>query len=357
MYRILVISNPISEREVHEVDPYQKLSRMGFNVHFAVLGKIDRNIQIKDVNIYECAGPNIFSKLLQLIKIIKQEKIEYVINSTSSAKVLMTLLLISKISPAIPIIRVSSNTLETSVLQENNKLFKFIKRLIYPLIWRMSLSNATGIIVLSRSLYELVRQYATGDILVASQGVDTSIFRPLKMKKEYDLLFVGRLSKEKNLPMLFEVFKKLKKEMPNIKLCIIGDGPEKERLKNYASDGVLFLGYVRQSELPRYYNKSKVIVLTSLSEGLPTVLMEAMACGVPAVATNVGGVAEIVKDWETGLLAESNDYNSFKEKIKFLLENESARVKMGSKALQFVRREHSIVALAEKYKKFLSFLK
>lgn len=353
--RILVISNQISRQEIHEIDPYLKMSKMNFNIHFAILGKIS-NIDQKNVNglvIHEC-GDIPFLWLIRLIKIIRKENINFVMNSTSSIKVLLLVFLISKIINITSMVRISSNTLETAILQEKNRFIKFLKKIIYPIVWKVSLSNADKVLVLSKSLYDLVRAKAGNtNIYIISQGIDTNLFKPINIKKEYDLLFVGRLSREKNLDILLKIFKELRKDFSNLKLCIIGDGPEKDRLIKSATNGVIFLGYVEQSKLQLYYNKSKIIILTSISEGLPTVLMEAMACGIPAVATNVGGVCEIVVDNKTGYVANLNSYSILKNKIRYLLENENVRKKMSILSIKYVQKKHSILALAKKYKKFM----
>ncbi len=126
------------------------------------------------------------------------------------------------------------------------------------------------------------------------------------------VLTVGRLSREKAHNDLLAAYKLLREAHPEIssKLIIVGDGPEREKLENAAGsqglkERVIFAGQV--SGVQPFYAAADVFVLPSHSEGSPNVLLEAMAAGVPIVATNVGGVPEVVKNDETALLVPARD--------------------------------------------------
>jgi len=359
MHKVLVISHPLDEHSKQEIDPYCKLSKAGLQIYFAYGGGISPDsLDCRNyINFIYCRG-NIISKLKTMLDLIETTDIDFLFNSTSSVKNLINMLILKKLCPkVIPVVRIEADTPKAAVYQEKSSILKIIKTVVYPIVWRLCISSAKGVIALSKYLGELALKYGARKMVVVSQGVDIGLFKPMRTKKVYDLIFIGRISKEKNLPMLFKAFRELKKEIPSIKLCVVGDGPEKECLeREYGGEGIHFSGYVEHSELPEYYNKSKIFILTSVSEGLPTVIMEAMACGVPVIATDVGGVTELVKDGVTGFVVKPNDYIGLKEKIKYLLENEDMRVRMGNKAVQFIRREHSIEAIAGKYKRFLGGL-
>lgn len=350
--KILVVSKPVTRFTEHELDPYFKMAKMGFQVHFLYRG--DSLEATDNMVLHKCKGE---STLKRVLDIIKREKIDFIMNSTSNVEILLLVLLSSKLTSAIPVLRITSNTPETAVHQERNKLNKVIKRIIYPTVWRISMLNAEGVICVSSYLKDLVVSYGAKNVLVASQGVDLDNFKPKEVAKEYDLLFVGRISKEKNLTMLLDAFKELKKDYRDLKLCVVGEGPEKDELKKkYGEKDIYFEGYVNHSNLQDYYNKSKILVLTSLSEGFPTVIMEAMACGLPVVATNVGGVPEIIAHGKTGFLVDPNDLRDLKERIKSLLINEDIRRDMGNKALKCIKNHHSLSVVSKKYDEFLSDL-
>lgn len=128
------------------------------------------------------------------------------------------------------------------------------------------------------------------------------------------LLFVGNLVPVKNVSALLEAFAALTAggQHPELELIIIGDGSERERLKQLArtldvDKRTQFLGIRRHVELPVYYNAADCLCLSSLNEGLPNVVLEALACGLPVVATAVGGVPEVIDSPALGLLTEPGD--------------------------------------------------
>ncbi|MEO0770770.1 MAG: glycosyltransferase, partial [Cyanobacteria bacterium J06649_4] len=121
------------------------------------------------------------------------------------------------------------------------------------------------------------------------------------------LLFVGRLAAVKGLPMLLESVQRIKQTIPNIKLTVVGDGPDRQMLEAQTADWGLseqveFVGYQSQAAVREYLQQTDVFVLPSFAEGVPVVLMEAMMSGVPVVATQIAGVSELVTDGESGFL-------------------------------------------------------
>lgn len=168
-------------------------------------------------------------------------------------------------------------------------------------------------------------------------GVNTSIFQPIQDQREIDAtkIFlqiplkkkvigsVGRLEDIKNYDLLLRVFAKLAREHGNnVHLVLVGDGDEREKLENTVRDldifqNTSFLGiqYDIQKILPIF----DVFALTSLSEGTCISLLEAQACGIPAVVTNVGGNSKIIKDGYNGFLCRKDDLDDIVRKIIILL--------------------------------------
>ena len=130
--------------------------------------------------------------------------------------------------------------------------------------------------------------------------------------KAETLLYVGRLDVEKGIPVLFSSMSILKERGYHLKLTLLGDGPDRNYLESLAndleiSDWVNFQGFVGQDVVVDTLIKSDIFLLPSFAEGIPVSLMEAMASGVPVVATNVGGVSELVVDKMTGLVVSPSD--------------------------------------------------
>jgi glycosyltransferase involved in cell wall biosynthesis len=142
--------------------------------------------------------------------------------------------------------------------------------------------------------------------------VDLTEFKQKKnAKKDYDLLFVGRLSSEKRIDRILKVINELKIDDNKIKLGIIGNGPEEIKLKNQIKKerlekNVIYLGY--KNNVVPYYQKTKLLILMSAREGSPVVLPEAMACGIVPIVMNVGDIGDIVNN-NNGLI-----YDVFNEK-------------------------------------------
>ena len=160
------------------------------------------------------------------------------------------------------------------------------------------------------------------------------------------ILSVGRLSKEKGHADLLECFRQLCEEHPHLdcKLVIVGDGPERESLlANARASGVneriVFTGQV--ADVAPFYAIADVCVLPSHSEGSPNVLLEAMAARVPVVATNVGGVPEIVEDEKSALLVPPGEPSSLAAGIARVLHDSNLQSRLTEAAAALVVKNHS----------------
>jgi colanic acid/amylovoran biosynthesis glycosyltransferase len=144
-------------------------------------------------------------------------------------------------------------------------------------------------------------------------GVDVELFRYRKVsEKVRKLLYAGRLAVEKGLPVLFESLRMLADQGYDFELTLVGDGVDRLELEKLGkefgiSQRLIFAGYVSQDGVREYLQQSDIFILPSFAEGVPVSLMEAMACGVPVLATYVGGVAELIEPERTGLLVPPAD--------------------------------------------------
>jgi glycosyltransferase involved in cell wall biosynthesis len=151
---------------------------------------------------------------------------------------------------------------------------------------------------------------------------------------ETRVLYVGFLRHEKGLHYLLQSLKILREKKLNVRLTVIGDGPMKElliqdSLRLNLGNAVDFKGYVSsEEELEEFYVRSDVFVLSSISEGTGRVLLEAMARGLPVVATNVGGIPGLIKHRENGYLVSAGDSNSLANAIYEIMRNGVLRRQM-----------------------------
>jgi glycosyltransferase involved in cell wall biosynthesis len=164
------------------------------------------------------------------------------------------------------------------------------------------------------------------------------------------IISVGRLSREKGQEDLLHAIALLREMDPTLrfKLLLIGDGPEREQLETMANDlrlneDIVFVGHV--SDVAPFYAIADVFALSSHSEGSPNALLEAMAAGVPSVATAVGGVPEIATSGETALLVPPRDAHEFADALRTILRQpdwaEKLRTDASARVLEFSPEAHA----------------
>ena len=144
-------------------------------------------------------------------------------------------------------------------------------------------------------------------------GVDIDQFEfTLPQRKAKRLVYVGRLSAEKGVPILFTSLADLKSRGYDFHLTLLGDGQDRGYLEKQVTekglqDHIEFGGFVDQDTIKKTLNESDIFILPSFAEGIPVALMEAMAMGIPVIATYVGGVTELVMDGVTGQVVSPSD--------------------------------------------------
>lgn len=170
--------------------------------------------------------------------------------------------------------------------------------------------------------------------------LDAADFKVDFNQKEKIVIAVGRLHKVKGFDRLLKIWAKTVKEHPDWKLCLVGDGEEKQSLTALASelgigDSVVFTGALSHENVLDAMKKSSVYVMTSHSEGFPFVLIEAMSCGLPVVAFDVRvGPRAIINDDKNGLLVTDDDPDAFNSALCKLIEDSELRLAYSKKALE-----------------------
>lgn len=197
---------------------------------------------------------------------------------------------------------------------------------------RSILMNADSVLALTENMRKRMMNICPREISIVPNGINLeqfSVRSPTRMKEEgtKNILFVGRLHPVKGVQYLIRAMKKVLEEIPDAKLILVGDGEERERLEALSiqlgiQKSVHFIGIVPHEMVHTFMHQADVFVLPSLSEGFPNVLLEAMACKLPVVATRVGGIPDIIEDGTNGYIVEVNDSQNIADRILFILKNE-----------------------------------
>ncbi|MCM8772865.1 MAG: glycosyltransferase [Candidatus Omnitrophica bacterium] len=181
------------------------------------------------------------------------------------------------------------------------------------------------------------------------------------LKKEFGIenekivLTGGRLSFEKNLETFLYVSKRVKEEFEEVKFLIVGEGPERGKLERLIQNlglekDIIFTGF--RQDLPKLIKISDIIVLISLWEGMPNLILEGMACKKPVICSEYGGGKEIIDDGINGFLVKPKDIEDISKKILFLLQNPEICKSMGEKNYLLVKKNFSVEKMIENYQNF-----
>lgn len=209
------------------------------------------------------------------------------------------------------------------------------------------------------------------NIKIIPMGVDLRRFNKNKksgrvrklfgVKKEF-ILFIGRLAEKKGVKYLIKAMELVTRKFPGSKLIIVGDGPQKSKLELLTkrlelSNNILFAGKIPNKDLPKIYASSDLFVLPSIvtksgdTEGLGVVLLEAIASNVTCIASDVGGIPDIIKHEKTGLLVEQKNPEELAKAMIRLLKNKGLRNKLVKNAQQHVKKNYSWNVVANKFEK------
>ena len=167
---------------------------------------------------------------------------------------------------------------------------------------------------------------------VDATGWERATFR--EMPSPFELIAAGRLVEIKGFPLLLDAVAEMRRRGRNVRLTLAGDGPGRQGLEEQArrlgiADRVVFAGWKNQDELRALYRQSDAFVMSSFAEGVPVVLMEAMATGVPCVAPRINGIPELIRDGVDGLLFTASDVAELVAATERLVDDAEMRRKHG----------------------------
>lgn len=184
-----------------------------------------------------------------------------------------------------------------------------------------------------KEMYSIVRP-----IHLAYNGINNKFYHPKKLKKLYDVLYIGRLIKIKGIDNLLRAFKIVVKHFPYAKMVVIGNGPENNNLHILAKKlkinaHIDWRSLIRDDELLTLYNSSKICVFPSVAkEGVLTTMLEAASCGATIITTDSCGMPEFINHNKNGILVQPHNYRELSSAIEKLLRDDCLRSYMGKNA-------------------------
>ncbi len=221
------------------------------------------------------------------------------------------------------------------------------------------LKNCDAVIVTGEQTRDhlIANQVSPSLIRVIPNLADMDHFKPAsESSRRYDVVSTSRLYSVKNVETTLRALAIARETMPDLKAAIGGKGPERERLETLAADlklgdGVEFLGYME--DVADVLNQGRLCILTSRSEGFPISILEAMACGLPCIVSNVGDMAEVAKhDWNAMVIDDCEDAPAFAAALLAVLGNAERESRLSRNALR-VRETHSFEAASQAWAEVL----
>lgn len=243
-----------------------------------------------------------------------------------------------------------------SLLKKRHDVAKYKQKLI-GLIEHFAYNNATIAVVTSEGqAHYISERYSVSEenVQVIPNYINTQLFTPTKSANRYAdrIIFVGRLNEEKNLFNLIEAV-----AQTGTTLDIYGKGDIRNKLEAQAKKlnaKVNFMGVVPNNELPSIFNRYRYYILPSFYEGMPKSLLEAIACGLVCIGTNVDGINEIIEDGVNGYLAEGTQAQALVEVIKRA--NQLPHDSVTAEGIRRIRNNFSLEAVVEQEKEIIAKL-
>jgi glycosyltransferase involved in cell wall biosynthesis len=199
--------------------------------------------------------------------------------------------------------------------------------------------EADHIVVLSRFARDTFVERGVNEkkLLSIPLGVDVDHFRPMEVSPTscFRVIYVGRMELIKGVHYLLQAFAEL--NLPEAELWLVGPAlPEIEPFFRLYKGAYRHFGEIRHAELPQYYGASTLTVLPSISDGFGLVILEAMACGLPVVATDHTGAADLIEDGIHGFIVPIRDVKALKDRLVYLYGHRAEALSMGARARERV---------------------
>ena len=229
-----------------------------------------------------------------------------------------------------------------------------------PMAKRVFINLADIYIALSNFALKLLTNLGvpTQKITILPNGIDVNRFREGKKEKPGNLLlFVGRLDPKKGLDTLLASLKHI--EEP-VELVIIGPSSSYVGYSQYiiklindlsksSRHKIRYIGKVNSEDLIGWYQKASMLIMPSIHESFPMVNLESLACGTPVIASDVGAISEVVRNYQNGILIPPSDPIKLASAIQYLLSNENERLRFGKSGRKWIVENYSTDITVEKY--------
>jgi glycosyltransferase involved in cell wall biosynthesis len=207
-------------------------------------------------------------------------------------------------------------------------------------------------IAVSEDTRQQARAGGLKDVVLMLNGVDTEFWSP-NPRPEWrpgapvTIGFVGRLSREKGVRDLVRIARQVLERYPDGEFLLAGEGPERQPAEQLAEElgvaaRVRFLGLLSKAELHAFYQSLDVLLMPSYSEGVPITMLEALAMGVPVVATRAGGIGEVLTDEETALLTPVGDSDALARRLVTLIEDPARAAELSRRARELVLTRYAM---------------
>jgi glycosyltransferase involved in cell wall biosynthesis len=332
------------------------------NKFFKYIGRVNRQYHKVPLNNYKFKYVNPFSNIVEVYRLLKREKFDLIHTHGYRADVIGVIL--CKLT-GLPIISTCHGFIS------NDRNLK-----IYNTLDRFSLRFFNKIITVSDPIkIDLIKSgIDESKIIVIQNAVEEKIedeifFYNRKEKRqllntkedEFVLGYIGRLSEEKGIKYLIESSSMLNDLNIPVKVLIIGQGPQQKELEDLAKEKgieskVIFTGF--QWDVENWLPALDVFVLPSLTEGTPMSLLEAMAFGIPVVASAVGGVPQVIDSGKNGILVSPGKPGEIKDAVLNLYRNENLRTNISTAGQKYIAAKHNVEDWVRKIEgEYLNLLK
>jgi len=335
----------------------KKLCERGYKISIITRGSINKTTkeELNGIDLYQASFLPVFPFHIFIHGVFVKRLLKSLENECDIVH--MHSPLVPPVKTTLPIITTvhsPSRRARNALYHETFDLVSYAERcqsmFIYPSIETKLFAISNKITTVSSSVGIELKEYGLNpkEISVIGNGVDENLFKPIRRKKSKEdyILYVGSLKAGKGLLNLINCGYIISKIKPKTKFIICGSGPLLQLLKKRVKrlnlqKQFLFLGLLDRDRLVRIYQKAAIQVIPSQHEGLPTVLLEGMSCGLPVIATNVGGNNEVINSGENGFLIPPNNPKAMVTAILKLLDDTDLRKRTGNSARKTIENKYT----------------